>query len=354
MYIRCKSCGQLLYIPDDANGITVRCPACQNEFVYTAEKNEDNEANKNEPEQTSSEVEEPTPPDVEPLPEYALRESYHQPRSLKLEPFSSWDALFTAYRLFSEHFGVLILFAILTVLPGFASNLAIHALVPELTEIQRAIAEKETFEEVIKAYQEYSQTIPPTTAITILGISLISFTLSIFLQIGGIRLFNACGRKQKASFWLTLSGFDSPGRVLLSCFLFFILSAAASSAGMFILIAMTMAGLSPLGIMLFIFLILFLMVYLFFVMPLIADSNLSAFNAFQLSYLIAKGNIASLFGSIALLFLMMMFISSFVSAIFGSVFTNGAVGLISQGLFQPLLVGMISVAYLKATGQFRE
>ena len=51
---------------------------------------------------------------------------------------------------------------------------------------------------------------------------------------------------------------------------------------------------------------------------------------------------------------MMMFISAFVSTIFGSVLTNGGVGLISQALFQPLLVGMISIAYLKATGQFRE
>ena len=354
MYIRCESCGQLLYIPDDANGITVRCPACQNEFVYTADTNEDNEANENQPEQTSSEVEEPTPPDVEPLSEYALRESYHQPRSLKLQPFSSWDALFTAYRLFSEHFGVLILFALLTVLPGLFSNWAIHALVPELEDMQRTIAEKETFEQVLQAYREFSQTMPPTTALTIFGINLISFTLSIFLQIGGIRLFNAYGRKQIASFWLTLSGFDSPGRVLLSCILFFVLLAAAFSAGAFLFAAIGAAGLAILGIFMFIFLILYLLVFLFFVMPLIADTNLSAFNAFQLSYLIAKGNISSLFGSIGLLFLMMMFISAFVSTIFGSVLTSGVVGLISQALFQPLLVGMISVAYLKATGQFRE
>ena len=352
MYIRCQSCGQLLYIPDDANGKTVRCPACQTEFIYIEE--ETSVHDEQDSAEESSSQDEGFTPDDQPLPEFATRESYHQPRSLKLQPFSSWDALFTAYRLFSEHFGVLILFAILTALPNVVSNWAIHALVPELTDMQRTIAEKETFEEVIKAYQDFSQTIPPTTAITILGISLISFTLSIFLQIGGIRLFNAYGRKQKASFWLTLSGFDSPGRVLLSCILFFILTTAASSAGMFILVAMTMAGLSPLGIMAFIFLILFLMVYLFFVMPLIADSNLSATKAFQLSYLIARGNISSLFGSIALLFLMMMFISAFVSAILGSVLTNGVVGLISQALFQPLLVGMISVAYLKATGQFKQ
>ena len=352
MYIRCQSCGQLLYIPDDANGKTVRCPACQTEFIYIEEETSVHDE-QDSAEESSSPDEEFTPDD-QPLPEFATRESYHQPRSLKLQPFSSWDALFTAYRLFSEHFGVLILFAILTALSNVVSNWTIYALVPELTDMQRTIAEKETFEEVIKAYQDFSQTIPPTTAITILGISLISFTLSIFLQIGGIRLFNAYGRKQKASFWLTLSGFDSPGRVLLSCILFFILTTAASSAGMFILVAMTMAGLSPLGIMAFIFLILFLMVYLFFVMPLIADSNLSATKAFQLSYLIARGNISSLFGSIALLFLMMMFISAFVSAILGSVLTNGVVGLISQALFQPLLVGMISVAYLKATGQFKQ
>ena len=352
MYIRCQSCGQLLYIPDDANGVTVRCPACQNEFVYTAEETSTHKE-ESRADEASNQDEERTPAE-EPLPEFALRESYHQPRNLKLELFSSWDALFTAYRLFSEHFVVLILFALLTIIPGVISNWATHTLVPELTDVQRTIAEKETFEEVLKAYQEFSQTIPPTTAITILGISLISFMMSIFLQIGGIRLFNAYGRKQKASFWLTLSGFDSPCRVLLSCILFFILTAAASSAGLFILFALTIAGLMPLGIMAFIFLILFLMVYLFFVMPLIADSNLSAFKAFQLSYLIAKGNISSLFGAIALLFFMMMFISAFVSAILGSVLTNGVVGLIAQALFQPLLVGVLSVAYLKATGQFRQ
>ena len=189
---------------------------------------------------------------------------------------------------------------------------------------------------------------------SILGISLISFTLSIFLQIGGIRLFNAYGRKQKASFWLTLSGFDSPGRVLLTCFLFFVLLCAAVAAGGLVFAATAVAGIAALGIFLFLFLILFLMVFLFFVMPLIADSNLSAFKSFQLSYLIAKRNISALFGAIGLLFLMMMFINVFVSTIFGSVLTNGVVGLISQALFQPLLVGMISVVYLKATGQFRE
>lgn len=352
MYIRCQSCGQLLYIPDDANGKTVRCPACQTEFVYIEEETSVHDE-QDSAEESSSQDEEFTPDD-QPLPEFATRESYHQPRSLKLQPFSSWDALFTAYRLFSEHFGVLILFAILTALPNVVSNWTIHALVPELTDIQRTIAEKETFEEVIKAYLDFSQTIPPTTAITILGLNIISTIILMFLFIGGIRLFNAYGRKQKASFWLTLSGFDSPGRAALSCLLIFILSFAAGAAGAFILLPLSMAGLAPLGIMLFIFLLLFLMVYLFFVIPLIADTNLSATKAFQLSYLIARGNISSLFGSIALLFLMMMFISAFVSAILGSVLTNGVVGLISQALFQPLLVGMISVAYLKATGQFRQ
>ena len=350
MYIRCQSCGQLLYIPDDADGKTVCCPACKNEFVYKAETNETTD---NRDEQTSSEVEQSSS-DVEPLPEFATRESYHQPRSLKLQPFISWDALFTAYRLFSEHFGVLILFAILTVLPGGAGNWAIRILVPELDNIQRTIAEKETFEEVFQAYQDLSQTLPPSAAMSMIGISLATTFLSMFLLIGGIRLFNAYGRKQKASFWLTLSGFDSPGRVLLSYILLCILLAAASAVGAFILIPFAAAGLAPLGIMLVIFLFLFLMVNLFFVMPLIADSNLSAIKAFQLSYLIAKRNIATLFGTIALLFLMMMFISMFVMAIVGSVFTNGFVGMIAQALFEPLLVGVVSVAYLKATGQFRE
>ena len=355
MYIRCQSCGQKLYVPDDANGKTVCCPACKTEFVFSSDLYSLSEHYEEHSDQTTDqarETEEQEP--LEPLPEFAERKSYHQPRYLKLQPFSSWDALFTAYRLFSEHFGVLILYAILTLLPGFASNLTIHALVPDLTDMQRTIAEKETFEQIFQAYREFSETMQPTTGLAIFGISLISFTLSIFLQIGGIRLFNAYGRKQKASFWLTLSGFDSPGRVLLSCLLFFILTAAASSVGIFVLFAMAMAGIMPLGIMLFIFLILFLMVYLFFVMPLIADSNLSAFKAFQLSYVIAKRNVSPLFGAIGLLFCMMMFINAFVSAILGSVLTNGVVGLISQALFQPLLVGVISVAYLKATGQFRQ
>lgn len=352
MYIRCQSCGQLLYIPDDSDGKTVRCPACLTEFVYTSEETsapEDEYAK----EQMTNPDEEFTPFE-QPLPEFADRESYHQPRSLKLQPFSSWDALFTAYRIFSEHFGVLILFAVLTVLPGFASNWATHALVPELADMQRTIAEKETFEEVLQAYQDFSQTLPASTALIILGGSLISSLLSMFLLVGGIRLFNAYGRKQKASFWLTLSGFDSPGRVLLSCLLFSILLMAASVVGTFILLPFMAAGLAPVGIMLAIFLFLFLLVYLFFVMPLIADSNLSAIKAFQLSYLIARGNISPLFGAIGLLLLMMMFISSFVMAILGSVLTNGFVGLIAQALFEPLLVGVISIAYLKATGQFRE
>ncbi len=351
MYIRCQSCGQLLYLPDGANDKPIRCPACQTEFTYT-ENEKPTLEEENCLERTSNQDEDATP-DEEPLPEFADRESYHQPRNLRLQPFYSWDALFTAYRLFSEHFLALILFAVLSALQGFASNWAMHALVPELTDMQRSIAEKDTFEQVFQEYQTFSETIQPTTAMTIFGISLISFTLSIFLQIGGIRLFNAYGRKQKVSFWLTVSGFDSPGRVMLSCVLFFVLTAAASSVGMFALFAMAMAGLMPLGIMLFIFLILFLMVFLFFVMPLIADSSLSAFKSFQLSYIISKRNVSSLFGSIALLFFMMMFISTFVSAIFGNSLSNDVNGLIAQALFQPLLVGMISVVYLKSTGQFR-
>lgn len=343
----------MLYVPDNANGKTVCCPACKAEFVYTAEEPSTHEEEESA-EYTSSPDEEFTLPGEEPLPEFAQRESYHQPRSLKLQPFSSWDALFTAYRIFSEHFGVLILFAILTLLPGFASNWTIHALVPELTDIQRSIAEKETFEEALQAYQDYSQTLPASTALVILGASLVSSLLSMFLLVGGIRLFNAYGRKQKASFWLTLSGFDSPGRVLLTCFLFSVLLMAVSVVGAFILLPFMAAGLATLGIMLAIFLFLFLLVYLFFVLPLIADSSLSAFKAFQLSYLIARGNISPLFGSIGLLLLMMMFISSFVMAIFGSILTNGFVGLIAQALFEPLLVGVISISYLKATGQFRQ
>ena len=352
MYIRCQSCGQLLYLPDDANGITVRCPACQTEFIYQAELDIANETREILSEQSYTEAIEPEP-DVEPLPEFATRESYHQPRNLILQPFSSWDALFTAYKLFSEHFGVLILFALLTALPGFVANRSIHAFVPELDNIQRTMAEKETFEQVLQAYREFSETIPPTAAMMIFAISLTSFTLSIFLLIGGIRLFNAYGRKQKASFWLTLSGFDSPERILFSCFLFFVLLSSASLVGSFILLPLAAVGLAPLGIMLFIFLFMFLLVFLFFVMPLIADSNLSSTKAFQLSFMIAKRNIASLFGTLALLSLMMMFINAFVITIFGSFFTYNAVNLIAQALYEPLLVGVISVAYLKATGQFR-
>ena len=353
MYIRCHSCGQLLYLPDDANGITVRCPACQTEFVYKAEGNTVNENRENHSPQTSSEVTQPES-DVEPLPEVATRESYHQSRNLMLQRFISWDALFTAYRLFSEHFGVLILFALLTVLPGIAANWLQNVLIPELTDIERTLAEKETIEEVFQAYLEISQKLQPSDAIIMIGISMTASLLSIFLLIGGIRLFNAYGRKQKASFWLTLSGFDSPGRILLSSIFFCVLMAGASVLGSFILLPFAAAGLVTLGIMLVIFLFLFMTVFLFFVLPLIADSNLSAPKAFQLSYLIAKRNISTLFGTLALLFFMMMFISAFVIAILGSFLTNSAVSIIAQALYEPLLVGVISVAYLKATGQFRK
>ena len=115
-----------------------------------------------------------------------------------------------------------------------------------------------------------------------------------------------------------------------------------------------MARLPFLGILLFLCMMILFMVYLFFVLPLIADSNLSASKAFHLSYIIARLNISSLFGTIALLFFMYMFINTFVIALFGNFFSNFFAGLIAQALFEPLFVGVLSLAYLKATGQFRQ
>lgn len=300
---------------------------------------------------TSTHVEEQT---VEPLPETADRESYHQSRNLQLQPFSSWDALLTSYRLFSQHIGVLLLFALLTAIPNGIANVALYMLVPELAEIQNSSSENQTIEEVFKECQAISQSIPPSTLITITGINLLASLLTAFLTIGGIRLFNAYGRNQKARFGLIFSGFDSPGRVLLMFLIMFILSFAFSMAAMFILLAIAMMGLIQIGIFLLLCLMILFMAYLFFVLPLIADSNIPTVKAFHLSYIIARRNVITLFGTISLLLFVMLFINVFVLGLFGSFLSTALVSLIAQVLFEPLFVGVISVAYLKATGQFRQ
>lgn len=285
--------------------------------------------------------------------ETATREAYHQSRNLSLQPFFSWDAVLSAYRLISERFGVMILLAILLVVPNLILNLVQTAILPEMADIYKTLSEKETFEEVFQEYMAFSQSIPTEKAFLLSGCNILVSLADVFLLIGGIRLFNAYGRNQKAAFWLVFSGFDSPLRVLIACFLLLVLFMAFGVVASFIFIAMAMAGLSFFAVFLFFMLLIFFMVYLFFVFPLIADSNVSATKAFQLSYLIAKRNLSALFGTISLLFLISMLIGFFTMAVFGGFLSSGYVSLISQALYTPILLGVISSAYLKATGQFR-
>lgn len=354
MYIRCKSCGQLLYIPDDAGIQTVKCPACQTEFLYTPEITPSKE-DYNASEKDSNPFDQPKQytPKFEPVLETATRESYHQARNLTLQPFYSWDAVLTAYRFFSERFGVMLFLAILLPAPYLIMNLVQSAILPELTDIQKTLSEKETLEEVFQEYMAISKIIPPEKAFFLTGINILFSLVNMFLFIGGIRLFNAYGRNQKASVWLVFSGFDSPLRVLIASVLLFLLFLALSVAATFVLFVFAIAGLSFLGVILFFVLFIFFLVYLFFVMPLIADSNLSAIKAFQLSNLIARQNLSTLFGTVSLLLLLSMLFNIFAIGAFGSFLSNTYVSFIAQALFDPILIGVVSAAYLKATGQFR-
>lgn len=359
MYIRCKSCGQLLFIPDDVDYQTVNCPACQSEFLYTPEEKASNRdffesENTSKPFDPQSQyTSDQYAPQFDDLPETATRESYHQSRNLSLQPFSSWDAVLSAYGFFSERFGVMILVAILLTVPNLIMNLMQSAILPEITDLYRSLAEKETFEEVFNEYMTFFQNVPQEKAFILSGCNILFSLAYIFLLIGGIRLFNAFGRKQKASLSLLFSGFDSPLRVLIACCLLFVLFLAFCVAACFVFVAMAMAGLSFFAVLLFFMLLIFFLVYLFFIFPLIADSNVSAVKAFHLSYLIAKRNLSTLFGTISLLFLISMLIGFFTMAVFGGILSSGYVSLISQALYMPILLGVISSAYLKATGQFR-
>lgn len=351
MYIRCKSCGQLLYVPDDSNDKSVCCPACKTESFYTSESTPSSEECENSSTSATDQQEFEDAPAVEPLPEYAPRESYHQPRNLILQRFSSWDALLTAYRIYSRNFGVYFLFAIISAIPGLIVYCLQNVLVPEFVEMQNSLSELKSMEDVFKASQDLNLSF--TTILTVFGINLLSSILSLFLIIGRVRLFNAFGRTQKASIWLTFSGFDSPGRTLLFFIILYILTLAAGVAGTFFIILMAMLHLVEIGIFILMCFIIVFLSYLFFALPLIADSNLPAVNAFQLSYIIARRNLSPLIGTISLLFLMMMFVSWFTMALFGNILPTVYIGLISQALFEPLMIGVMSVAYLKATGQFR-
>lgn len=355
MYIRCKSCGQLLYIPDDANNQAVKCPACQTEFLYTPENKPTNkDFFDSENKSTSFDQQYHRTLQFEELSETASIESYHQSRNLTIQPFFSWDALMTAYRFIAERFVMMILMAILLIAPNFIMHLVQNTLIPNITELQNSLSEKETLEEVVDAYMTISKDIPVNKAMALIVVKVFISLLNVFLVIGGIRLFNAYGRNQKASFSLLFSGFDSPLRILIATVLLFVLLMAFSVAGTLVLIIAAKAGLSLFGILLFFVMLIFFFVYLFFVFPLIADSNISATKAFQLSYIIARQNISTLFGVVSLLFLISMLINYFAIIAFGGFLSNIYVSLISQALFEPILIGVVSVSYLKATGQFRQ
>ncbi|MBR5710565.1 MAG: hypothetical protein IKX40_07390 [Thermoguttaceae bacterium] len=349
MFIPCKSCGQQLYIPDDVKELTVCCPACQKEFVYSAEsmanENVKLTANSTDPvlEQT---------PQEEPLPEYATRESYHQPRILKLQPFSSMDALISVFRIVSQHFGAMILMFLVLALSNSVNFIAESVLVPNSGDLMNNFLEYKSIDDFSNQFWKiYNNTETYSSkSDLLLGISFLQFVVNAFLIIGCIRLFNAYGRNQNASLGLIFSGFDSPLRILIALFQLSFLIV------LFLLLAFILLFMkaSIIAIIFCIVFSIFFMVFLFFLFPLIADTNLSATKSFQLSCFIARRNILTLIGVLFLSLFIMSLIGYALLALLGSFIPLSYVSLICAPITELFFIGLTSVSYLKATGQVRE
>lgn len=351
MYIPCKSCGQQLYVPDDANDLTVRCPACQNEFVFTAEAHSanENENISNSPAPVLGCI----PPDEQPFPEFATRKSYHQPRDFYFQTFSSMEVLLSTSRIISKHFGFMLLLALIVSAPLVIYNLMLIIYTPELIDSFRSIFQKTpTYKDLIDFIKLYQ-----ITNIKHYEISLIAnplFLLSSFLNIGVIRLFNAYGRKQKTSFWLAISGFDSPIRVIGVYILQGIISSIVIFLSIILFLGLVKTGHPIIGLLFLFFIIFLYSAGMFFVMPLIADTDLSAVNAIKLSIRIAQRYLITLFGVFSLLFFIALILTFFIKVSFDGVITVDYQTVIAFALFELILQGFISITYLKTTGQFRE
>ncbi len=357
MYIPCKSCGQQMYIPDDVKELTVCCPVCQTELVYSA----DTMANENvniSANSTAPVLGQTSP--AEPLPEYATRESYHHARILKLQSFSSMDALLTTFRIISQHFGAMILILFVMALPYLVQTVAEFALIPDTKEVvaQSSVKLKkegvsmETLNGLSKDYidslyasEDYNRKSFLLTAIFVLQI-----IVSSFIFIGCIRLFNAYGRNQKASLGLILSGFDSPVRVLFSTILFNLLTTFPFLLG----IGLFMLGFSVIAVILCFAFSLFFSMFLYFMFALVADTNLSTIKSFQLSCLIAQRNILTLLGIVFLSFFILGLIGFILAALLSVMIPLVYIGDIGIPLVELVFVGLASVSYLKATGQLKE
>lgn len=382
MYIRCKSCGQLLFVPDNGNETIVSCPACQNTFSYTPQQlKELEELNKNGGEEKDEDIDDSdiaareksddhvhqekaessdeldnndNPQKIYHLyPPYATRQSYHQPRffGFYTNSLAAWTSFIMAYQLVAQHFFVATLYAIILSLPSLIASVAQNELAPELVELQKTLAQKETFEEVMKVYTDASQNISPLTVTKVIGISIVNSLITLFILAGGIRLFNAFGRGQKASFGLIFSGFDSPKRLISYFLLVGLLFVCANIAGSFLVLALTLTGLTALGIFLYLGVICMGAIYLFFALPFIADSNVKLRAAVYISFDIARCNISAIFSVLMLLILSFLCTSIIVSDLFGGVLSKPMIGFIIKVLFTPLLTSVLSISYLQATSQ---
>ena len=352
MNIPCKSCGNPLSIPDDANELTVRCPVCQKEFAYTAEaKVNENENNSAKP--SSQIIERRTPPAiVMPFPEFATRESYHHSRDLYLDAFCSMEVPLSLFHIILKHKFVFILLALLVPIPFLLHEFSQATVAPEyIEEIMDTFGKKglpETFQfDDIKHWLQISADCQTHKFFFNFFIWL---TLSVF--IGGIRMFNAYGRNQKVSFWLIFSGFDSPLRVLIT-HIIFLCQIVMVVIPVFVGIIYNGEMVRLLSFLSFLLGLLFF-VGSFFVLPLIADTDISVLKAFRLSFKMGLRNFFTIIGIFMLLFYGITAYSYFVAIIFNSFLSQFHQSIIALALFEPILMGFLSITYLKATGHFRD
>ncbi len=264
MQIRCKTCGQLLYVPDNSDGKTIRCPACLEEFIFNsadftdetakhpafnaiAESKPSGESLESEisdaMENGQSEKTNPVADTKESFPEYAMANSFVQTRIMKLQPLNLIDVITTSVRLFRRYFNLVLWLGLLLIIVNLLSLGLTYQIAPEMMNIQ--FQQTDSLAEKINLMVEFQKKTPIQTQILVCCVQYLSSFIIFYLFLGGMRIFLGIGRSQKVRFSLIFSCWNAIGRIILAIFaLIFLLTGIVLAASLAVGIILSI-GIAP-------------------------------------------------------------------------------------------------------------
>lgn len=372
MQIRCKTCGQLIYVPENQEGKTTRCPSCLDEFIYSSAEYPEaapapipgfstlvkSEKFSESDDSTAGEMNPPqgSLPSPRPLviPNEATREWYHQPRILTTHKLTTSGVFGACYSVYSRFFWMILLYGLVSILPNLILALpAQFLLAPELLEIQQDIDSEASLSQRWNQYMEISQKIPTANALALNLILIATTVIQLLLMCGAIRFFNACGRNQKARFSLIFTCYDCMGRILLATIISVLTLIFTLVPCILILIPFAALGAPGISVFAGIFLYLSLISFMIFVLPLISDCNIQIYGAFRLSYLFSMRNFWTILSVLSLLLFIYFFFSGAIMSLFHGYFSVMIIGMVIGVFIGPMIPLAISMMYLNATGHFR-